>query len=340
MNCQEVMELMQRQLDDDLSESEREVLLAHTRHCPDCEAMFERMKLLSIELTSLPKVVPSYSLVDAIMPELMRIDLLSEKGSHIAHPARIEESIIPIQSRRAKRNRRFSSWGALGGIIAAGVVAGLFLVTYPPDLGIKDNSSESQFSADMKIASPNGDEQSLSSLSSRSEDPGGDAAAEDVLVEGAKVPSAFIAEKNQIDFNATRGTERGKGLVNEEPSLEGVIGTDQVGTETTSITGTSIDELEVTKKEPNSSDFGIAGVEEFASPDGQFTARVSGHSIIVVTASDGETVKETSRKNGQHSQLSWSEDGSELSYEVHLDRGAIEKYVIKTSNWKEEKATR
>ena len=78
MNCQEVMELMQRQLDDDLDESEIEVLMNHTRQCPDCAAMFERLQLLSAELTSLPKVMPSYSLVDAIMPQLERIELFSQ----------------------------------------------------------------------------------------------------------------------------------------------------------------------------------------------------------------------------------------------------------------------
>ena len=73
MNCQEVMEYMQRQLDDDLDEHEYEVLINHTRHCPDCAAMFERLQLLSAELTSLPKVIPSYSLVDAIMPRLQEL---------------------------------------------------------------------------------------------------------------------------------------------------------------------------------------------------------------------------------------------------------------------------
>ncbi|MGO4274962.1 anti-sigma factor, partial [Paenibacillus sp. TAF58] len=74
MNCQEVMEFMQRQLDGDLDAKEEDELHAHLMHCLDCAQMFERLQRLSDELTQLPKVVPPYSLVDAIMPQLADID--------------------------------------------------------------------------------------------------------------------------------------------------------------------------------------------------------------------------------------------------------------------------
>ncbi|MBH5318163.1 zf-HC2 domain-containing protein [Paenibacillus sp. GSMTC-2017] len=326
MNCQEVMELMHRQIDNDLNESEREVLMAHTRHCPDCAAMFERLKLLSADLTCLPKVVPSYSLVDAILPQLEQIELLSQKSNAIVETTRIDQTAIPTQPRRLKRNRRIPSWGALGGIIAAGVVAGLFLVTYPPDLSKNDQMSESQYSAEMKNNAITGDS---SALKSRAVDPGGDV---------VEVPSAFITGNN-IDFNVQ---DQSKNL--EPLSVEDQSGDESVKVEQEArISVTSKDNSVEGSSEPQNkppTDFGIASAEGLTSPDGQFVATVNGHTIAVVIASNGEVAMETSRKNGQHQQLVWSEDGSELTYEVHLDRGAIEKYTITTSDWKEKKATR
>ena len=61
------------QLDGDLDEQETEILMTHTRHCPDCAAMFSRLQMLSSGLENLPKVTPSYSLVDAIMPRLQEL---------------------------------------------------------------------------------------------------------------------------------------------------------------------------------------------------------------------------------------------------------------------------
>ncbi|MBW7473748.1 zf-HC2 domain-containing protein [Paenibacillus oenotherae] len=141
MNCQEVMEYMQRQLDGDLDEQEADILMAHTRQCQDCATMLDRLELLSAGLENLPKVTPSYSLVDAIMPRLM------ELHPEAADPGRPEaDEPLPLV-RRAERTGRFGRWKnslsmrTLGGVIAAGVVVGLFLVTYRP--GAMDNLSDS-----------------------------------------------------------------------------------------------------------------------------------------------------------------------------------------------------
>ncbi|WP_127532266.1 anti-sigma factor family protein [Paenibacillus kobensis] len=161
MTCQEVMEYMQRQLDDDLNDHEADALTAHTRYCSDCADMFERLKRLSAELDNLPKVVPAFSLVDAIIPQLDLFDSerqesgiaieskLFERG---AEPAGGQETeIVPI-SRRSARGREKGwlkriSWPAVTGVAAAGLVAGLFLVmfnpTSAPDLKSDSASMES-----------------------------------------------------------------------------------------------------------------------------------------------------------------------------------------------------
>ena len=74
MKCQEVMMYMQRQLDGDLAPKEEDELHAHLMHCLDCAQMFERLQALSDELSQLPKVMPPFSLVDAIMPQLLELD--------------------------------------------------------------------------------------------------------------------------------------------------------------------------------------------------------------------------------------------------------------------------
>src|SRR4051812_19497281 len=126
MTCQEVMDYMQRQLDGDLDERETDILHKHTRHCPDCAAMLERLQRLSGELDSLPKVTPPFSLVDAILPQLDKLD--SQPAPHAAAYAAPEEA-----SRRAAPTDRRKGWldrlplKTLSGVVAASIVVGLFL---------------------------------------------------------------------------------------------------------------------------------------------------------------------------------------------------------------------
>jgi hypothetical protein len=128
MNCQEVMELMQRQLDQDLDAQEEVLLASHLEHCLDCAKMFERLQLLSNELTNLPKVIPSYSLVDAILPMLNEIDSqLADSGHDIYSSTSIPAAQQP---RSIPWTRRFGSqisWKVAGGVIAAGLVIGFFI---------------------------------------------------------------------------------------------------------------------------------------------------------------------------------------------------------------------
>lgn len=132
MNCQEVIELMQRQLDHDLNAQEEELMWAHLEHCLDCANMFERLEKLSIELTNLPKVEPAYSLVDAILPKLDEIDLQAATAGR--------ETVIPLVTtasgtgvvlpHKLPWTRRFGSqisWKIAGGVVAAGLAIGFFI---------------------------------------------------------------------------------------------------------------------------------------------------------------------------------------------------------------------
>jgi hypothetical protein len=132
MNCQEVMELMQRQLDYDLNAQEEELMWAHLEHCLDCAKMFERLQKLSAELTNLPKVEPAYSLVDAILPKLNEIDLQAAAvGCDSAIPlVKVESESGARLPRKLPWTHRFGSqisWKLAGGVVAAGLVIGFFI---------------------------------------------------------------------------------------------------------------------------------------------------------------------------------------------------------------------
>jgi len=86
MICTEVGELMQRQLDHDLDEQELTVLMTHLGECKACQSLFERLTLLSGSLEQLPRVTPSISIVDSILPELDAID--RQRAAEAAKPVK------------------------------------------------------------------------------------------------------------------------------------------------------------------------------------------------------------------------------------------------------------
>ncbi|MFD2612693.1 zf-HC2 domain-containing protein [Paenibacillus gansuensis] len=135
MNCQEVMELMQRHIDGDLHSSEKDDMNRHLVQCPACQTMFERLERLSSELEQLPKVVPPFSIVDSILPRLDALDSASVEA-----PAEVTGT---PQAKTAARRKRMAAWNwpALGGVVAAGLMIGLFMVTNPPG-GSQSNKAD------------------------------------------------------------------------------------------------------------------------------------------------------------------------------------------------------
>ncbi|WP_341416490.1 zf-HC2 domain-containing protein [Paenibacillus filicis] len=147
-----MIELMQRYLDQDLEETEYARMLGHLQQCPDCSELFERLVKVSTELESLPKVVPPYSLVDAILPEIERLE--AEAGG--AAPAWIapsqEEAASqstavaedpgsrPRSSRGAgwrSQMREWVSFPVLGGVVAAGLIFGFIVFQQAPPVSNK-----------------------------------------------------------------------------------------------------------------------------------------------------------------------------------------------------------
>lgn len=334
MNCQEVMELMQRQLDDDLDESEKTVLMNHTGQCPDCAAMFERLQLLSAELTSLPKVMPGYSLVDAIMPQLERMELFGQHES-VKEPSP-SVNTAEQESRSVKRKRRWPSIRIMSGVIAAGIVAGLFLVTYKPGTSpgfsgaakFAANEAANNEAADMANESPQ--EMSLRTTESTDTKIGTEADEKQI---GAEDPSS-IKNKVESTDNAIPTGSSDASTGSDEPAAEQADG---IAKSLDDGGGSNSTEGFIGKQDKNG--YGIAADDAASiAPDGKYSAQAKDFTLKIFAVSDQSLVFTSPRKNGKLMNLSWSEDSAQLTYEVHVEKGAIEKYVIDLASLTEQKA--
>lgn len=133
MNCEEVMELMQRDLDGDLNELETAELQSHLQDCVACRAIFKRLNVLSQDLlNNLPKVTPPYSIVDSIMPKLAELDAASPKFARQTAPLNISETKESAQTPRSNRVRR-QPFGALAGVAAAVIVLVIAFINGTPN---------------------------------------------------------------------------------------------------------------------------------------------------------------------------------------------------------------
>jgi hypothetical protein len=155
MKCQEVIELMQRYLDQDLNELEYNQMLAHMQQCSECTELFQRLVGLSHELEQLPKVTPAYSLVDAIMPKLQLIDkglpiedipmAAALAAAPVGADAKLSEDIkspvVELAGWR-QRMRGLVSARIVGGVVAAGLVLGFFVFEQQQQSGSMKNADE------------------------------------------------------------------------------------------------------------------------------------------------------------------------------------------------------
>ena len=323
MNCHEVMELMQRQLDEELSQAEREIWTAHSKQCPDCAEKFELLKLISLELTSLPKVTPRYSLVDAIMPELDRLDNLKK---HENTPA-----ITPSQAIPNKTKSKFS-WRALSGVIAAAAVCGIFIATYPYSSGAKKSNDVMPIAANMQGSrvAPETLEAPFAASNNSGNNKAGEVGAESYSVE-KNTESSQNTEQTKQAVSDRLPEDPIKGLSNDENQMsrsQNESGAETSKSDTSRVTG------HVLEQNSNKLPFNHSSL----SPNEQLVASVINYSVVVQNASRDYVIMETDRKNGKLMNFVWSEDSKKLTYEVHLDQGAIITYVIDLEQMQEHRA--
>ncbi|MCJ8011456.1 zf-HC2 domain-containing protein [Paenibacillus sp. KQZ6P-2] len=132
MKCPEVVEWMHRYLDYDLSEEETVQLYDHLKQCPECAETFRMLKSLSRDLEDLPKVMPKFSIVDAIMPQLDAIDKARQEKSASREEPPAEMVPVPVRPVRTSKFRNSVAGRTAMGAAAAVVILGVAIFTYSP----------------------------------------------------------------------------------------------------------------------------------------------------------------------------------------------------------------
>ncbi|SFE36510.1 Putative zinc-finger [Paenibacillus algorifonticola] len=346
MNCQEVMEYMQRELDGDLDEYEKATMTNHFKQCPDCAAMFERLKTLSAELENLPHVTPSYSLVDAIMPQLEQLSF--EAAGSVVEP---QEAAMP-KRRKSPARGASSRLRQLTGVIAACLVAGTFIISYNAGWfnGSHSNNDMSQAEASATAAdSPMANYDTSELKQFVATDPQASSEVKSESLDTGMSLKTNVTEQGGIvseqDGGGVAGGSSSELGASDVGSASGLTAPDSNKENPDTGTDTSISQsptednsrtLESLSGEPEKAPLAPVAV---VSADGVYSAEVVGYVLKIYEASDHKLLLETSRKNGQIANLSWSEDNKILNYEIHLESGGIEKYAVDLNTLKDEKAT-
>ncbi|MGG1658787.1 hypothetical protein [Brevibacillus sp. NRS-1366] len=113
MTHDEIWEWMQRDLDGDLSSGEQQLLYSLLQKDPELQLMYNRLKNVSEQLEKLPPVVPSFSIVDSILPRLE----LAAATKPAAVPVKNEEILPTLEVKRkssapsdSKKWKRMKVW--------------------------------------------------------------------------------------------------------------------------------------------------------------------------------------------------------------------------------------
>ncbi len=351
MSCQEMLELMQRQLDEELTDEEDERWTAHSRHCPDCREKLERLKLLSLELSSLPKVTPAFSLVDAIMPELERIDGLNQIE---ATDKKIKLEQERLNRQQLHKKKRMNLWKTWGGVAAAAAVCGIFVGTYVfgPKVNVSDHS--------LPLAAQN---MTASDLAN-SDQPVHQTARISDDQRGEVMTESFNVEKYKEMGLQPPTSENEKSVETNEPRVGAVVDQDvQITGKNDTVAGGGHTPVPTFDMRVNVSNDGASNDQEFVdqfsstsneegklsagnavsndsvvSPNTEMIAHIKNYRVIIEDSKGQHVFIESTRKNGAILNLEWAEDSTKLYYEVHLERGAINKYVIDLSTGEEQHA--
>lgn len=334
MNCQEVMELMQRQMDGDLDQHETSLMMDHVGRCPECAAMLARLQSLNDQLTQLPRVEPKFSLVDAILPQLDRLD--EERLGASAERETAPVIAPPVRSERPNRG-----WmRGLSGAVALGVVA--LVVLFSQQGLFKGGSGSNDFDSAASLpgspermlkqapaaagSSETGDGGAMMYSNKESEEP--TQVSGDVNVstqnEGAPAPSSDDVHSSATGGGTqsiagtgaedTKAPDESLAPVETQKSIAPTAReTDQFGD------GAVTDSIEGSQTSKNAS---IAPTSVPAamlvSPDGRWRAvAVAGSGTLQVydTQSHDALVFESEPREGEIGHLAWDPDSLRLTYE-------------------------
>ena len=329
MKCEEVMETMQRYLDEDLDPKEVAAMREHMKHCASCAEMFERLNRLSEELVNLPKVEPPYSIVDSILPKLQEIDRQAPAGGSPAPAA-------PLSERRRKRGNLYRM---ISGVAAAVIFIGVAVYQLPQFLSSNSaedasvaGSSNSSAAADsagsgqMSIMMSTESAQS-NAASERSFDAEDRADAAPDLPDQRAQQKAVPPAAEIMDFGGTEEVPPAAGggtdsrSPQEEQRLEAApnLGLSQAP------------EDQAVSDEQIRVNFSESAVVRVPSPDNAFFAFVEHTEVgyqVVIAAENGERIYASPAKQADEIRgLVWSETGAALTYES-VEGDSVQTFTI------------
>jgi len=316
MNCQEVVELMQRHMDGDLDQREITLMMAHVGGCPECAVMLKRLQRLSDDLSQLPRVELKFSIVDAIMPQLDRLD--AERLSQSADESQVNVPKVVQRSERP-RGRLLSR---IAGVVAVGVVAGVLLMSQQLQLSNSDNNNDAAAPGDvggtafsLEVAE---DGASKKKSYAPAEAPQANAAestvhAEEIApntalsINGAQEPaSAASQEANGYDNSASipESDLRSQEVVDQS-------GMDDIVT----MTSDSAAAGNAKSASPSSNNLS-AQATALVSPDGLWRAvALEGDGTLRIYATKDDSVAfQSEQRSGSLSRLAWDPDSKRLTY--------------------------
>lgn len=332
MNCQEVTELMQRHVDGDLDQQETALMTAHVGGCPECAVMLERLQRLSDDLSQLPRVEPRFSIVDAIMPQLNQLESERLNQSQSAQDQTDTQVVVPPIRSERPRGRLLRRWS---GIVAAGVVAGLLLMSQQLQLSNGDSDNDAAAPSEFGNSALRSEDQSFAMML---ED--GDAPAEAPQA-GAAEPSssAKMAPTESMSGEAgqeapvasEQATVNGSAASVAEPGISSFDVADQYGANAV-VTPTSESEEGAMSKASgaDSMEYSLsAQATSLVSPDGQWRAvAFEGDGTLRIYATkDDSLVFESKQRAGSLTSLTWDQESKQLTYTWIDEQGHSTNYA-------------
>jgi hypothetical protein len=286
MTCQEVIDLMQRYLDKDLNDKEDSALMEHLSDCSNCPVIFEKMKLLSSELTLLPKVTPPFSLVDRILPQL---DEMDRTGS------------VEDQHAAAQKSSPLLLWGKRNFKAISGVAAAAIVFIWLISNGLPNSF---QSAGDMLGGSSNDNAAVMENANAPASD--GDINRSMIMDTES---SANDSTMNKSSGFMKDSTESSQGLAaNEEEKMDTMEVRNDVGEPQMmmSITGS---------EQPMD-----AADDQYPSPNGEYTAYIkqdgSQYQVFVVNTQNEELYVSPVEEADRMENIQWTEDSKYFEYEL------------------------
>lgn len=351
MNREEGMELVQRSIDGDLNEEESTRLQTYLQNYPECAALLEKLTRLSEELTQLPHVVPRYSLVDAILPQLER--MTPEPAPGASEAAAVE---APYEPRSRRSGGRKTLYRRVAGVVAAGVVAGVLLIAHPFSLlpqsdqqksasqaeSLPQSASAGEATADMlraktKMATRTDGEQAQNdeksgasqdgvnpnsvTVTGTSTDGGAPSVGASSTESGASAgsssgsaaeqPTAGAQEKLPTPGLNPTTSAEAPGIQGFAPSATASADNREKGA--THEGGPAATDTPAQTGVPNFM-FSMAEDQSWQSPDGKLTAIADAGGIRIVKTGGDQAVFESESREGTISDVTWGQDGQDLYY--------------------------